>query len=142
MAAAGLEERVTLVAADLRNFSLPRQDYAFAFCTSNTLMHLTTAAEQEAVLAQAWRHLRPGGQLFVDLFNPDVARLNAVNGLMELADQWDDATTGAQVSKWSVRTVDWAAQLQETLFIYEETWPDGRIAAHALPLYLALPMAQ
>jgi len=119
------ESHITLHQADLRTFDLPTKDFAFAFCTSNTLMHLATQADQLAVLRNAYRHLRPGGLLLIDLFSPDVARLHAVNGMMELADQWDDPATGAQVIKWSVRTVDWAEQIQETLFIYEEILPNG-----------------
>lgn len=121
-----LVDRATLVQDDLRSFDLARKDFAFAFCTSNTLMHFVTADEQLAVLRNAWRHLRPGGSLFVDLFNPDIPRLLAINGIMELADQWLDDTTGAEVQKWSVRTVDLAEQVQDTLFIYEETFADGR----------------
>ncbi len=121
-----LVDRATLVQDDLRSFDLARKDFAFAFCTSNTLMHFVTADEQLAVLRNTWRHLRPGGYLFVDLFNPDIPRLLAINGLMELADQWLDDTTGAEVQKWSVRTVDLAEQVQDTLFIYEETFADGR----------------
>ncbi len=30
---------------------------------------------------------------------------------MELGDQWLDPATGAQVIKWSVRTIDWADQI-------------------------------
>ncbi|MEZ4729194.1 MAG: class I SAM-dependent methyltransferase [Caldilineaceae bacterium] len=109
--------RITLHEADLRTFDLPTKNFAFAFCTSNTLMHLTTQADQLAVLRNAYRHLRPGGLLLIDLFNPDVARLHAVNGLMELADQWDDPATGAQVIKWSVRTVDWSRSRIRSLFM-------------------------
>jgi len=122
----GLGERATLVQADLRTFDLAYKDFSFAFCTSNTLMHFVSADEQLDVLRNAWRHLRPGGNLFIDLFNPDIARLLAINGLMEFADRWLDNTTGAEVQKWSVRTLDLAEQLQETLFIYEETFADGR----------------
>ena len=129
----GRESRITLHQADLRTFDLPTKDFAFAFCTSNTLMHLTTQTDQLAVLRNAHRHLRPGGLLLIDLFSPDVARLHAVNGMMELADQWDDPATGTQVIKWSVRTVDWAEQIQETLFIYEEILPDGATRRTACP---------
>lgn len=125
--------RCTLHEADLRTFDLPDKTFAFAFCTSNTLMHLTTQADQLAVLRNTHRHLRPGGFLLIDLFNPDVARLHAVNGLMELADQWDDPTTSAQVIKWSVRTVDWAEQIQDTLFVYEEILPDHTVRRTACP---------
>ena len=131
-----LVDRATLVQDDLRTFDLARKDFAFAFCTSNTLMHFVTADEQLAVLRNAWRHLRPGGYLFIDLFNPDIPRLLAINGLMELADQWLDETTGAEVQKWSVRTIDLAEQLQDTLFIYEETFPDGRSRRTNCPFIL------
>lgn len=125
-----------LVEADLRTFDLPNKNFALAICTSNTLMHVSTPEEQVAVMANAYQHLRKGGLLFIDLFNPDVARLNEVNGIMEFADQWMDEQSGAQVIKWSVRTVDWAEQLQETLFIYEEQFADGRTLRHACPFTL------
>lgn len=131
-----LVDRATLVQDDLRTFDLAQKDFAFAFCTSNTLMHFVTADEQLAVLRNAWRHLRPGGHLFVDLFNPDVPRLLAINGLMELADQWLDDESGAEVLKWSVRTVDLGEQVQETLFIYEELFPDGRSQRTSCPFTL------
>ena len=109
-------DKVACIEADLRDFDLARHDFAFAFCTSNTLMHLAQADEQLAALTRAAAHLRPGGLLLIDLFSPDVARMLEVHGMMELADQWtrDD---GTEVIKWSVRTVDLAEQLQETLFI-------------------------
>lgn len=128
--------QVTLVEGDLRTFDLPQKAFAFAFCTSNTLMHLSTQADQLAVLRNAYRHLAPDGLLLLDLFNPDLPRLLAVNGLQELADQWEDETTGAQVLKWSVRSVDWAEQIQETLFIYEEVFADGAIRRTPCPFSL------
>ena len=127
---------ITLVEADLRTFDIPEQIFRFAFCTSNTLMHLTTQAEQLAALQNAHRHLQEDGLLLIDLFNPDLSRLFAVNGLQELADQWQDEATGTQVLKWSVRTIDWAEQLQETLFIYEEVLPDGTTRRTLCPFTL------
>lgn len=127
--------QVKLVQADLRDLALAQRDFAFAFCTSNTLMHLADPAEQLAALKHAADHLRPEGLLMIDLFHPDVARLAEVHGLMELADQWtrDD---GTEVLKWSVRTVDFAEQLQETLFIYEEIAPDGTARRTRCPFTL------
>jgi hypothetical protein len=71
----------------------------------------------------------------LDLFHPDVARLVEVHGVMELADQWlrDD---GTEVMKWSVRTLDLAEQLQETLFIYEEIGLDGSVRRTRCPFTL------
>ena len=76
-----LAAQVELVQADMRSAALPRQDYAFAFCTSNTLMHLTTQADQMAALVNTQRHLRPGGRLLVELFNPDIPHLIAISGV-------------------------------------------------------------
>lgn len=131
-----LEPHVQLVEADLRTLDLAHKDFAFAFCTSNTLMHFTTAEEQIDVLRRAAHHLHPGGRLLIDLFNPDLPRLLAVEGVMELADQWQDAQSGAQVLKWSVRRLDLAEQLQETTFIYEEVFVDGRTQRTICPFTL------
>ncbi len=122
--------------ADLRTFDLPSKNFALAICTSNTLMHLASPSDQLATLRNAHRHLRTNGLLFVDLFNPDVVRLNEISSMMELADQWVDEATSANVLKWCVRTVDWAEQLQETLFIYEEVFADGHSQRTICPFTL------
>lgn len=117
--------RVKLVQADMRTLDLPDKDFAFAFCVSNTFMHLADPDAQLAALCRAAAHLRPGGLLLLDLFHPDVARWVEVHGVVELADSRLRAD-GTQVFKWTVRSLDLAAQLQETLFLYEEIAPDGR----------------
>ena len=131
-----LDGTVVLVQDDMTSFDLPQKDFAFAFCVSNTLMHCTTQAAQLAVLRNAHSHLRTGGLLLIDLFNPDVGHLLEINGVQELADYWDDPTTGAQVYKWSVRTLDVAEQIQDTLFIYEEIFPDGQTRRTPCPFSL------
>lgn len=128
-------DQVTLVEADLRTLALPQQEFAFAFCTSNTLMHLADATDQLAVLERVAIHLRPGGLLMIDLFNPDIGRLIEVNGVMELADQWV-REDGTEVMKWSVRMLDLADQIQETLFVYEEVAPDGAVRRTRCPFTL------
>jgi len=127
--------RVTLAEGDLTDFTLERRDFAFAFCTSNTLMHLADPDAQQAGLVNAQRHLRPGGLLLVDVFHPDIARLMEVDGVTELADRWT-RPDGTEVLKWSVRSLDLAAQLQETLFIYEEIAADGAVRRTLCPFTL------
>ena len=129
-------QHVKLVQADMRTYDLPRKDYAFAFCTSNTFMHLTTPEDQLQALRNTHRHLRRGAALLIDLFNPDVVRVVQIDGMQEYADRWTDAATGRQVVKWVVRTVDWAQQLQDTVFTYEETLPDGSTRRTVCPFTL------
>jgi SAM-dependent methyltransferase len=131
-----LPGRVQLHQADLRDFQIDGLRFAFVFCTSNTLMHLTSSADQLAVLKNAHHHLDQDGLLLIDLFNPDVQRLTQVQGVQELADRWIDEETGTQVIKWCVRSVDWADQLQETLFIYEEISEDGSVRHTPCPFTL------
>ncbi|MCY4412823.1 MAG: class I SAM-dependent methyltransferase [Caldilineaceae bacterium] len=119
---------VRLVQADMTSFELAQTEVDFAFVVSNTLMHLTTQAEQLLALQCAHRHLRAGGLLLIDLFNPDVAYLESISGIQELADWWEDEESGARVLKWTTRYVDAARQLQETIFVYEEVFADGRNA--------------
>jgi SAM-dependent methyltransferase len=128
-------DQITLVQADLRHLELPQRDFAFVFCTSNTLMHLADAADQLVVLERAAALMRPGGLLLIDLFHPDITRLVEVHGVMELADQWTRAD-GTEVIKWSVRTLDLAEQLQETLFVYEEIAVDGTVRRTRCPFTL------
>jgi len=123
--AAGVSS-ATLIEGDLRHSLLPADSVNLAICTSNTLMHLSTPEDQQQALVEAYRMLAPGGLLFVDLFNPDLERLFAVAGVQEFADRWR-TPEGGEVIKWSVRHVDPAAQIQETLFIYEETAVDGTV---------------
>jgi SAM-dependent methyltransferase len=128
--------RWQLVEGDLRDVNLDVQDFRFAFCTSNTLMHLTSQSDQLQALKNTHRHLAEGALLMLDLFNPDPARWLAVDGLQELADRWTDPATGAQVLKWSIRAFDLAEQLQETLFIYEEIFADGEVKRTLCPFTL------
>lgn len=135
MASAGVGAETALITADLRHTTLPDDAFALAVCTSNTLMHFTTPEDQAQVLDEAFRVLAPNGLFFVDLFNPDLERLFAVAGVMELADQWS-TPDGSEVIKWSVRQIDPARQIQETLFLYEEIAADGGVRKTPCPFTL------
>lgn len=123
--AASLKHKICLYRGDIRDFDLSQKDYAFAFATSNTLMHCRSQSEQIMCLKTAYRHMRSDGILLIDLFNPDVVALSAISGLCELADMWHDDQEN-QVIKWSIRSVDIGRQQQETTFIYEEIDAAGR----------------
>ncbi|MBV7336901.1 class I SAM-dependent methyltransferase [Chloroflexi bacterium TSY] len=127
---------IQIIEDDIRSFSLLKQQFGFAYCVSNTLMHCESQEDQLAVLHNVHRHLALGGLLLIDLFNPDIARLIEIEGVCELADQWRDPTTEATVFKWSVRSLDLAEQLQDTLFIYEEILPDGAVRRTSCPFTL------
>lgn len=130
--AAGLDDQITLVQADMREVNLPQQ-YRLAFIAINSFMHLVTLEDQLAAL-RTWRKLLlPGGLLLIDVDNPDPRHLLEADGRLDLQGRWFDPDTGATVLKHMSRTLDAARQLQHVLFIYDEVFPDGQVRRTLAP---------
>ncbi len=70
-ASAGLPLR--WLAGDMRDFELPRR-FPLVIAPFNALMHLYSAADQDAALARVSAHLEPGGVFAFDLYNPLLIR--------------------------------------------------------------------
>lgn len=69
-----VQKRVTLVEADITNFTLDGS-YALVTVPFRPLQHLVTIEEQFGLLACAQRHLAPGGKLALDVFHPHLRTL-------------------------------------------------------------------
>ncbi|MBZ5635322.1 MAG: class I SAM-dependent methyltransferase [Acidobacteriia bacterium] len=69
-----VQKRVTLVEADMTNFSLART-FALATVPFRPLQHLVSVEEQLNFLACVHRHLEPGGKLALDVFHPHLTTL-------------------------------------------------------------------
>lgn len=68
------EKELSIVRGDVLKFKTDvRFDYAVLIF--NTLLNFTTLAEQDRLLENAVRHLKPGGRFWVDIFNPDLSIL-------------------------------------------------------------------
>jgi len=65
----GVRRRVDLVDADITSFSLD-QAFPLALMPFSTFQHLTTAEQQRACLTSIHCHLRKGGRLVLDVFDP------------------------------------------------------------------------
>ncbi len=74
-----VQKRVTLVEADMTNFSLGRT-FALVTVPFRPLQHLVSVEEQLSFLECVHRHLQPGGKLALDVFNPSLQALaSAIN---------------------------------------------------------------
>jgi SAM-dependent methyltransferase len=62
-------ERIRFVEADMSGFDLPER-FGLAFAVFRGFMLLLDVDAQLAALGAARRHLRPGGRLVIDLFDP------------------------------------------------------------------------
>ena len=69
---AQLADRVEFIAGDMRRFKIDRH-FGLIIVPLNTFLHNLTLDDQLATLVCCKKHLRPGGLLVLDCFNPDPA---------------------------------------------------------------------
>ena len=70
--AAEVRDRITLHQADMRDYNLGAERFTLITCPFRAFLHLLTIEDQLAALHNAHRHLRPGGRLALNFFNPSV----------------------------------------------------------------------
>jgi SAM-dependent methyltransferase len=121
---AGLTDaQLTLICADALKFDL-QEEFDWAFLIFNTLLNFTTADSQDALLANTVRHLKPGGKLWIDIFNPDLSILS-----IPYAPHFDSASFYVPSLDrcvhrvTSLRQSEKVPQLQHMAFQY--TWADA-----------------
>jgi SAM-dependent methyltransferase len=122
----GLGRLARLIEGDFAEVALGGP-YAFAFTLMNTFLHLPDTGAQLRALRR-WRDaLMPGGLLLIDVFNPDVALLAAMDGRLEWDKSWDQADPPARVMKFLTRLADPAEQVVTVNHIYDEIDEDGAL---------------
>jgi SAM-dependent methyltransferase len=133
ISAAGLENKATLVPADMRCATLPRR-FRFGFCGNNTLMHLAALNEQYAALQTAFGLLRPGGLFAVDLPNPHLSSLTEEQTPLMLEKEMFDPLSGRRVLKFFSQRGDLTTQVANITLIYDEIDPDGAVRRTLAPM--------
>ncbi|MBI1879291.1 MAG: class I SAM-dependent methyltransferase [Chloroflexi bacterium] len=134
--AAGLTRRVTLQPADMRDFDLPQKNFALALIPLNTFMHCQTVDEQLSTLRAIQRHLRPGGQLIIDLFHPDPSLLAEADGRLYFEGETIDELTGHTVQWYWRHEIDLAQQRRHLTYILDEIDPEGLVRRAQIPFSL------
>ena len=136
LAASGLSERVSTFRADMRQFDLPRQDFALALLPLNTFMHCHTVADQLATLQSIHNHLRPGGQLVIDLFYPDPVMLAEVDGRLYFEAETVDELGDHAVQWYWRHDIDLADQMRHLTYILDEVDSEGLVHRTTIPISL------
>jgi SAM-dependent methyltransferase len=134
--AAGLTHQVTLQPADMRDFDLSQKNFALALIPLNTFMHCHTVDEQLSTLRATGRHLRPGGQLIIDLFYPDPSLLAEADGRLYFEDETVDELTGRTVQWYWRHDIDLARQMRHLTYILDEIDPEGLVRRAQIPFSL------
>lgn len=131
--AAHLEDRVTLVQGDMRDFDLTAR-FGLAFIPINTFMHCYDTHQQLACLRSIHRHLQSGGGLIVDVYHPDLQALLESDGRLVSEGAMFDPETGHTIQRFYTRRLDLATQTQHITFIMDEMDLAGTVRRHVFPL--------
>lgn len=126
-----LAARATLVEAGMLDFATD-QRFALALLPYNTLMHLTSPADQLALLHRAHTHLGPGGVLAFDIGNP-FSVLGAEDPGQTLIQTFSD-DEGCTIQQFAHQRLDPAAQRSDVLWQFDRIAPDGQVSRTLVPL--------
>ncbi len=132
--AAGLMDRITLVHTDVRDLDLGRT-FALIIYAANSFMHHTTQDEQLRVLARLRDHLKPGGLLILDLFNPDIHMLARQDGRVDLVKTWQEED-GTTVQKFQSVTAYPTEQILQITYMYDILTRQGALKRIIAPFSL------
>jgi SAM-dependent methyltransferase len=109
----------------MRRFKLD-QHFGLVIAPLNTFLHNLTLDDQLATLNSIKKHLRPGGLLVLDCFNPDPAHA-ADDRRLILQRTVFDPDTQQPATLWLARSTDWGQQLQEIVYVADRLDAQGRV---------------
>lgn len=113
-----VRKRVTLVHGDMADFSLEGQ-FGLIFIAFRSFMMLATPEAQRRCLARIHRHLRPGGIVAIDLFDPLLRRLEPG----KKSRKWVRMNEVIHPETLNVVRIDVAGRTNDPLRqVFEETW--------------------
>ncbi|MDA0232529.1 MAG: class I SAM-dependent methyltransferase [Chloroflexi bacterium] len=128
-AAAPLPGGLTLIRADMRTLQLGRTDFALVTIPARTLLLATSYEEQQATLCCAARHLRPGGRLIFNIFNPTPELIfdNSPEPVEigEAAIAGTETEHGRRFRLSAVNRFDAETQINDATHVVEEIGRDG-----------------
>ena len=127
---AAVSDRVQLIAGDMRRFKI-KQYFGLVIAPLNTFLHNLTLDDQLATLSSIKQHLRPGGLLVLDCFNPDPAHA-ADDRRLILQRNVIDPETQESAQLWLTRSTDWGQQLQEITYFADQIDAQGQVTPHDL----------
>ena len=126
---AEVQKRITLHQGDMRSFTLGEQ-YALVIIPFRAFLHNLTRDDQLATLGRAHAHLRPGGELALNVFHPSLEYMAANAGAYAGVWRWRATHTrpdgGFAVSSEASR-YDTVQQRLESMIRTEEFGVDGSL---------------
>ncbi|MBT4611553.1 MAG: class I SAM-dependent methyltransferase [Gemmatimonadetes bacterium] len=117
----GVAREIELLAGDMRSFDLGRE-FALITLPYRTFQHLLTIEDQHLALERICAHLRPGGLLALNVFDPlmDIAQLLTSPDPAEPAIDGEFQDEGRQIRARYLRGYDPAQQWMVQHFWFDE----------------------
>ncbi len=135
--ASPLTGSLTLTQADMRTLQLARTDFSLVTIPARTLLLGTTPEDQMDTLCSAARHLRPGGKLVFNVFNPTPDLVFDDSAEPVLIGDVADPDSGKTFQLSAINRFDAESQINEATQIVEEINADGTTSVVArLPVTL------
>ena len=123
------QSRVRVHHGDMRSFALDEQ-YALVIIPFRAFLHNLTRDDQLATLRRAHAHLRPGGELALNVFHPSLEYMAANAGAFAGVWRWEKTRKlsdgGFAVYSGATR-YNTARQQLESMIRVEEFSPDGSL---------------
>jgi len=135
LAGCPFRERVGLVRGEMGDFDLGRR-FPLITVPFHAWMHLAGRQQQSAALHCIGRHLRPGGQLVIDVPAPATIVEAEHDGALVLEGMYSDPETGQTVLQFSSTRLDEKNQLLHVTWIYDQMGGDGVVKRVAAPMTL------
>ncbi len=122
-----VRSRARLVEGDMRQFKLD-QTFNLVTLPFRPFQHLTTVEDQLSCLSCILAHLKPGGKLILDLFNPSLEALTGQKTGEEMAEEPEFSMPDGRrvIRRHKVAAKDLFNQIIHSELIYYVTHPDGR----------------
>jgi ubiquinone/menaquinone biosynthesis C-methylase UbiE len=120
---AKVRQRIRLISGDMTSFQLEER-YGLIVIGHNTLMHLTRQ-QVESCLYCARHHLKPTGQLMLDVDNPVMMANPSDDEFLVLERTAVESATGNNIVQMSSSWVDQQAQTRHITWIFDSSPRDG-----------------
>ncbi len=116
---------LTLTQADMRSLDLQRKDFSLVTIPSRTLLLSTIYEDQLATLCSAARHLRPGGKLVFNVFNPTPDLIFDESAEPVEIGEATDNGSGRRYRLSGINRFDTESQINNAVQVVEEIGDDG-----------------
>lgn len=128
----GVPENLTLVQGNMQTLDLRERGFALAVIAFRAFQHLLTVEDQLEALGRIREHLRPGGLLALDVFEPDLSTTAVAEQVID--NQAPFEHEGRMIRRLIEIRRDHVRQVIDALFRYVEVDGGRELGAERIPM--------